>query len=935
MKKIFLLISIICSFSALANLSAGKATYNNRISSPSMKYYSQTKLNTNGFEVKSKASPDISPITRSEAADELIYSVSQRPGDPADALNFGETGNDKIYLAFCFESDEIKKYIGSEISNINVTAPIDFGDVNPIKEVTVFISKDLGKSPVYSQVADLGEVGFAVNSIKLDTPYKIQDDSPLYIGYFFTCDQTNVFYLPFDNERSDKKSNLFAISGDSWPDEIAWGNLAPDNGNLCMSVTLKGDNLPKDCAVIIKADIPENIVPENFFGCWLTIANKGVTVINDLEIKIDINGIPSFSFPQLQGLEPNQAIELYLDNLYAQESGIFDIEANITKVNGVDNIYSSDSKIKQVACFSGGFLQNAVVEEATGTWCGYCPAGIVMCEYIREKYEDRIFPIAVHQGDAMEISGYLEFINDFVSGYPTAIANRKENIFVGTFGADNLFDQISNKSTYCDVDLTASREDDVLSIDAIAEFALDTDIEHRLSFVVVEDGVGPYLQNNYYSGGSGLGLWNTSGDKVLTYFNDVARYIDIYEGLPGSLPNDIKEGEKYSFSHQIEIPDVKSSVFRVIAMITNAQTGEIINSAQYTVAPEGMMYLSKTELNMSVGDHSQLNAIIAGEDITEKTIEWSSSDATVATVDADGLVIACAPGEAVITASCDDKNASCKVSVTLIGGIVEVEDIRYKIIDDSSCGVAMPEIEGNYLMESVVIPPSIKAFNNEYDVNRLFQGAFSLCNNLKEIELPSTIDVLEGWAFNGCAELKNISIPSSVWLIDVCAFQTCYKLEKVELNEGITTIWHSAFAFCESLPEIVFPSTVYQIGSDALLHCENMERIVCESVYPPILDGSIFGDATYLYDTCVLYVPSKSIDMYKEDAFWGMFKNIEGIESDGVDEISLDDSPFDVYSLDGNLLIRNAERNDLTNCLKSGLYILRFENGNSRKVMIR
>ena len=39
-----------------------------------------------------------------------------------------------------------------------------------------------------------------------------------------------------------------------------------------------------------------------------------------------------------------------------------------------------------------------VVEEGTGTWCGWCVRGIVALEYMRENYPDKFIGIGVHYG---------------------------------------------------------------------------------------------------------------------------------------------------------------------------------------------------------------------------------------------------------------------------------------------------------------------------------------------------------------------------------------------------------------------------------------------------------------------------------------------------------------------------------------------------------
>ena len=82
--------------------------------------------------------------------------------------------------------------------------------------------------------------------------------------------------------------------------------------------------------------------------------------------------------------------------------------------------------------------------------------------------------------------------------------------------------------------------------------------------------------------------------------------------------------------------------------------------------------LSQTEAAMTVGGETlTLTATVAPDDATDKTVTWTSSDPTVATV-ADGVVTAVAAGTATITATAtngtddttDDKTATCTITVT-------------------------------------------------------------------------------------------------------------------------------------------------------------------------------------------------------------------------------------------------------------------------------
>lgn len=73
--------------------------------------------------------------------------------------------------------------------------------------------------------------------------------------------------------------------------------------------------------------------------------------------------------------------------------------------------------------------------------------------------------------------------------------------------------------------------------------------------------------------------------------------------------------------------------------------------------------LSKTELTIENGESETLTATVSPSNATDKTVTWTSNNATVAEVSADGVVSAKSEGEAVITATCGTKTATCKVTV--------------------------------------------------------------------------------------------------------------------------------------------------------------------------------------------------------------------------------------------------------------------------------
>ena len=72
--------------------------------------------------------------------------------------------------------------------------------------------------------------------------------------------------------------------------------------------------------------------------------------------------------------------------------------------------------------------------------------------------------------------------------------------------------------------------------------------------------------------------------------------------------------------------------------------------------------LNANSLNLTEGDSQSLTATVSPSNATDPTVSWSTSDASVATVDA-GTVTAVKPGSATITARAGDKSATCDVTV--------------------------------------------------------------------------------------------------------------------------------------------------------------------------------------------------------------------------------------------------------------------------------
>ena len=72
--------------------------------------------------------------------------------------------------------------------------------------------------------------------------------------------------------------------------------------------------------------------------------------------------------------------------------------------------------------------------------------------------------------------------------------------------------------------------------------------------------------------------------------------------------------------------------------------------------------LDKSAITLTEGESQPLTATVKPDDATDKTVTWTTSNSSVATVEG-GKITAVAPGTATITAKAGDKSATCAVTV--------------------------------------------------------------------------------------------------------------------------------------------------------------------------------------------------------------------------------------------------------------------------------
>jgi uncharacterized protein YjdB len=104
---------------------------------------------------------------------------------------------------------------------------------------------------------------------------------------------------------------------------------------------------------------------------------------------------------------------------------------------------------------------------------------------------------------------------------------------------------------------------------------------------------------------------------------------------------------------------------------TAAYAGTYTDTLTFTVSLEDApvavtgVTLNKRSTEIIVGNNETLTATVAPDDATDKTVTWTTSDESIATVDENGKVTAVAEGTATITAIAGDKTATCTVNTAI------------------------------------------------------------------------------------------------------------------------------------------------------------------------------------------------------------------------------------------------------------------------------
>lgn len=540
-----------------------------------------------------------------------------------DALNswtYLVQENKTDYMCYIYIPAEMASTIaGNQITEITFSAASDY--TTP-RTGSVFVSEDINAAPVSSTAcevidsyAEYQKGNAPCQTVTLDVPYTIQDNTGFYFGYRVNqCRYSTVAGADYPVAVDGCAPNGFSGTVMTVSSKAGTGlwEMATDVGtNLFLVAKTVGEAKGfKNVFMLGNLSLGSFTLPvlsaDRLTALDVTARNVGGDRVTSIEYALIVNGVLGEVHSLDVDIAPysNASLHIPTEGLV---NGRNNITVHVYSVNGAPQGVSASASC--IVIDGMGFTRRIVVEEGTGTWCGYCPRGFVALQKMQEQYPDTFIGIAVHSGDAMQSTTYAPLLNFFPS-YPRCIINRDPLYILdpstATLETCCSADYWGSQLAPAEIALSVEPADGVFNVTATTTFAFDeVDADYRLAFALLEDGIVA-TQSNYYSGQTGmLEWWDEQDSKVQYAYEHTA--VDIFDcwGINGSIPSVIVAGAPMTYSYALSTKRVKDpSRAYVVALLIDSKTGTILNATQSApaaasaVAPATATHTTPTYYNL-------------------------------------------------------------------------------------------------------------------------------------------------------------------------------------------------------------------------------------------------------------------------------------------------------------------------------------------------
>ena len=476
-------------------------------------------------------------------------------------------------------------------------------------------------------------------SVKLPTPFTIPADGAL-VGY------------SYDGKSSDKSIVLAGISSEAAGcffqyDYEGERNFESLSSIVGMSSSIQigldvSDCEANDATVSANPELTTLVNTKQQYPFYIT--NNSAKPITQLTYSISVDGVNGAekSLDLSSPIEPMETASIPYITAF-EDDGVHTVELNISKVNGNTNINKHSSAEYSIIALEKSADRVSVVEEQTGTWCGWCPRGHVALDLLNKQLGDKVVTLAGHfangesRVDPMNILGdnitsQAEAFADYGrvamtlssllggGGLPGAMFDRvvAADPYVGAnttkgkngtyeYGATDLVNLLKEENpSEADFSMTASWADDKntdIKVDLTTTFNYNRfgSFPYGVAFVLSENGMtgkgATWKQLNYYSKLAGvngasdfnnpdMAAWFKAGSYVSTTYDNVV--VQAWNPLGDAAivdksKTDIDKGEAIPFSTTLKVNSDLIQNYNNLtlsALLVNLNSLAVVNAAK-------------------------------------------------------------------------------------------------------------------------------------------------------------------------------------------------------------------------------------------------------------------------------------------------------------------------------------------------------------------
>ena len=456
---------------------------------------------------------------------------------------------------------------------------------------------------------------------------------------------TMVFASNYYDEMYQYFAEIDPANAADYLSMVGWDDYSDYGYCVALNALFGGDKFMGNAASV--ADFGQKYALLNSTVTFpVTLTNNGKNGITDFTYEVTING--------KKVDEQTVALESPIENLLGKttielpfptgdQSGSQNLVVTITKVNGQPNELTATAN-GSIFVVAESAKMKPLVEEYTGTWCGWCTRGWVGLEMLTEDFADDAVIYAVHNGDPMEIDAFTGVIKTYANGFPSMSINRTQ-IVDPYYGSSASYEDYYVKN-----DVEAAKEDLApaeISVKAAwadeAKTKINIETETKvlyddddpsiaIGYVLIADGLKgtgrDWAQANYYSGDTtesseDLQKLVQEDDYIIGMeFNHVAVAAWGAElGVEGSFSSAIKAGEPINGTFVADLdglligtdrlsddPDdhvtvldlIKDKNLKVAVFVVNKVTGQVLNANEAVVSdPTGISTIGNETQSVS------------------------------------------------------------------------------------------------------------------------------------------------------------------------------------------------------------------------------------------------------------------------------------------------------------------------------------------------